>query len=118
MSVEIYHSVIREKVPVNESAFWFQPGSNPMQWSDELPTVPGWYWWRNRQQPGKTVQVVYVNEQRSAPVKVGEEVDEFGRVTEIYDAVLSSWLELDGQPVSCYDAEWAGPIPEPGERYG
>lgn len=58
-----------------------------LRWSDEKPTVPGWYWYR---------------ESPIHPGHIGTFADKYG----------PRWL---GSPVGLLDGQFAGPIPTPGE---
>ncbi len=67
----------------------------PLRWSAEKPTVPGWYWWRN-----KTPNGGYITDM----LEVGEQLTVYNDQTH------------KSHSVDEFQGEWAGPIPEPGEE--
>lgn len=62
-----------------------------MKWTREMPTQPGWYWFRF---VGPTEEPTVVN----VTVMQGQLL--------VYDARDQDWMAID-------EGEWAGPIPEP-----
>lgn len=64
--------------------------ASTLRWTDELPTKPGWYWWR--QYVGQQSTVHHVIKSCEALLVEGS---------------LASWN------VSYHCGQWAGPLPEP-----
>ncbi len=67
-----------------------------MKWSTELPTVPGWYWWR-----------------RGYWLYGGREVPKPVEITSPGWAYIGDWA--DERSTAAMGGEWAGPIPLPQE---
>lgn len=62
-----------------------------MKWTTDLPTVPGWYWFRHPEHKVWAVEVVSVGRSLRARFEWG-------------------WADI----FACHrHSEWAGPIPEP-----
>lgn len=65
-----------------------------LRWTEEKPTVEGWYWWKR----GRYQELVEVRERF---VK--------GELWMTDSEQEDGWLRLD----KAYEAQWAGPIPQP-----
>ena len=74
-------------------------GYEPLRWSNEPPTEPGWYW---RRPPAG----IY-GKPHCVEVRYGNE----GSGNEEH---LGYWTPFGSGRVDNMPAEWAGPIPEPG----
>lgn len=80
--------------------------SSPLTYSDQVPTVPGWYWRRDNQ----GAQVLYVSLSHHVPAP--------WRVIRAHTLALITAEDrkaLEALPESAWLIEWAGPIPSPEE---
>lgn len=83
-----------------------------MQWTKELPKIPGWYWHRTKlisHEEGGCRRVVLV-------VRCGSHGDTLEALDDAYDSVSGVPVY---RTVAELEGEWAGPIPgpqEPGEE--
>ena len=76
-----------------EAQFW----AKRPRWTDTPPTVPGWYWWRDKY--------------RSVQTMLRVETDSYG--TLIAAPPNCSW-----EPVGTIIGQWSGPIPQPEDGNG
>ena len=71
-----------------------------LRWTREKPTAPGWYWMQSKTQSATIV-------------RVDTSVDDNLCVDGLEDFDCEAWQDDLGTMAG---GEWAGPIPEPGER--
>ena len=71
-----------------------------MHWTTTKPSRPGWYWYRRTDLPfTDDPDVVHVSTLDYQP-----------------GLYIWDWQDTYWEPISSYNGQWAGPIPEPTEH--
>jgi hypothetical protein len=71
-----------------------------MNWTNEKPTKPGWYWWRENKVKGyERTHIIHV----------------FGTALNGL-AIISGWSGMLDETVKEFGGQFAGPIPEPSSK--
>ena len=76
---------------------------DPLQWTSEPPSAPGFYYWQGRRLSGKEVAVVQVTAFRDASIPL--------EATELRG---NGWANAEERsPAHTWGGRWAGPLPQP-----